>query len=556
MKLPLTILSLLIFSMFFIVSCGGGEGESPDTAAADTVITDTFTETGDTATTEESPDADTRYNVFIAALKKDLAASNAYGVSVAVMEKGVVTFVQAFGSKDAEGNVPLTTDTLMQIGSTTKQMTAAALLKKVEAGKLALDDSLEKLLPELEFSRDATWDDQITVHHLLSHQGGFYDWLPWDAVAEDAELRSYTYDIFDEQYFLMNPPGLFWNYSNPNFVFAGLLTETLDARFWSDIMHDDIFIPLGMSRTFLRKSEVEADGDYALSYGLGSDDLKSGAMGDVSMEFMPDPAWGRPAGLVWTTPKQMMLWADFMMQGNPGVLSDELRKKITEEQVTLYGDGISFYGYGQMLHRGYMSKAGDWYKIPVWEHGGNTLSFTNILYMLPEQDFAVCIISSAYDTDFSNSLDAAITTLAGLPTPSTDAPKNTVDPAVFDDHVGIYNDPNNLGKLIISREGDALKIEAPTLSQYGYKITPELTAITSDVFYMYIDGEPFDITFIRTGGSENSAYLRNRIFVAAREKEGQQRQLTRIPSPAEIERFIKSLKTYPKQEIPLPKYIR
>lgn len=487
---------------------GGGGADAGDDGGTDT-DTDTDTEGWDP-----------RFDAFAEALQEDLAESNAYGVSAAVMEDGVVTFAAAFGSKDPDGVEPLTPITLMQIGSTTKQMTAAALLQKVEGGLVAVDDTLEDTLPALEFALDGTWDDQITVHHLLSHQGGFYDWIPWDGPADDAELADYTYGTFDDSYFLMNPPGAFWNYSNPNFVFAGLLTETLDTRAWPDIMVQDLFQPVGMQRTFLRKAEVVADGDYALSWGLGVDDLATGFPGPVAMEEMPDPGWGRPAGLAWTTPTQMMAWARFLMDGDPAVLSDDLRAEITSPQVdTLYGMGTMSYGYGEFVETGYYALDGQWYETPVWEHGGNTMSFTHIFYVFPDLDFAVAICSSAYGTDFSHALDTAVTTLADLPAPA-EGWEYTVDPAEFDDHVGEYDDPWNVGSIIVTREGDALLVEAPTLEGYGYEVTPELTAISSDLFYVFVDGDPFDLTFVREEEDGLSTYIRNRSFVVTRVEAG------------------------------------
>jgi CubicO group peptidase (beta-lactamase class C family) len=84
----------------------------------------------------------------------------------------------ALGFKDIGRKVPLTPETLMQIGSTTKQMTATALLQKVEEEKVTLESTINDVLPDFEFKLDETWDDSITIHHLLSHQGGFYDWIP------------------------------------------------------------------------------------------------------------------------------------------------------------------------------------------------------------------------------------------------------------------------------------------------------------------------------------------------------------------------------------------
>jgi len=459
---------------------------------------------------------DPRFDAFAEALQDDLADSDAFGVSAAVLEDGEVTFAAAFGSKDPDGHEPLETTTLMQIGSTTKQMTAVALLRNVEAGQVSLDDSLSSALPDLSFSVDPTWSDQVLVRHLLTHQGAFYDYTPWDRTSDDADLASFAYGGFAAQEFLMAPPGVMFNYSNPNFILAGLISEELDSRMWPDIMVEDVFQPLGMTRTFLRRSEVEADGDYALSYGVGSDSLQTNTPGNVAMDQVPDPAFTRPAGLAWTTPTQMMAWAQFLMEGDPSVLSDTLRQQVTSPHVeTLMLPGHHLYGFGMFVWDGYATQDATWYEVPVWEHGGNTLSFSNVFFMLPDQDFAVVITSSGFVTDFSESVDAAVTTLADLPAPS-DPPSYPIDPATFDRHVGTYHDDYNVGDIIVTKQGDELFVEMPLLDQAGLTVEPELEASTNDIFVCTIDGTELELTFISEDPGGESVYVRNRLFVGTR----------------------------------------
>ncbi|NUP09491.1 MAG: beta-lactamase family protein [Polyangiaceae bacterium] len=456
---------------------------------------------------------DPRFDPFVDALLADLEDSDALGVSVAIMEGGNVTFAHAFGSKNIDGTEPLEPATLMQIGSTTKQMTGVALLRKVDAGAISLDDSLEQALPELEFYGDMTWDDQVRVHHLLSQQSGLADLTEWNGSANDSFLASRTYGYFATNEYLMNPPEAFWNYSNPNFVLVGVLTENLDTRAWPDLMKEDVFLPLGMDRTFLRKADVIADGDFSESYGVA---LSSGNIEPIAMDDIADSAWLRPAGLAWTTPTQMMNWAKFVMHGNTTVLSDELRAEIVKEHAdTLYGMGTMHYGYGMFVDRGYETEDGAYYEMPVWEHGGNTLSFTNILYMLPDQDFAIAICTSAYGTDFSHSVDAALTSLVDLPPPGR-APAYEVDPSQFVNHVGTYEDPFNVGQVIIAQEGDTLTISMPDLDEAGFDVDPDLYAISSDIFVVVIDGTQYDFTFVPAEEGGPSQYLRNRSFVATR----------------------------------------
>ncbi len=538
MKKKFFVLIAVLSGFVFFVACSDTKKGESD---VEPVVDDEADFSDDEQDDNDIAD-DSRFDHFIATLRKDLEKNKAYGVSVAIMEDGEVTFKIALGSKDGEGKEPLTTDTLMQIGSATKQMTAVALLQKIQEGKGGIDDNFEKLLPEVEFKNRKEWGEKITIRHLLTHQGGFYDWTEWNDRSDD-EMLYYTGRNYSRNYFLMNPPGIFWNYSNPNFSFAGIITEKLDSRPWSDIMREDIFLPLGMERTYLRKSEVASDGDYAQSYGFSIDDLESGKTGTVDIDAIADSAFTRPAGLVWTTPEQMMIWAQFIIDGNSEVLSDDLRAEITKPQVdTLYGEGITYYGYGMMVEKGYMSKAGNWYETDVWQHDGATISFTNSFYILPEHKFALSIISSGYGANFSDSVDAAITTIANLPKPS-DPPEYKVDFDKFDGHTGTFHDPNNVGTMIITREGDKLLVSAPTLEEYGYEVTPELQPLTSDIFIIYLNGDPYDITFIKEQGSGSSVYIRSRYFVLTRADTPEETKV--IPPKENVRKLMLKSKMFP-----------
>jgi CubicO group peptidase (beta-lactamase class C family) len=491
-------------------------------------------ETGDTGW-------EPRFDALVEAVLADLEASHAPGVSVAVLEDGVITFAAAFGSGHPDQQVDITADTLFQIGSDTKKQTAVALLQKVEQGLVSMDDTLATALPDLEFAYGPEWNDQVTLHHLLSHQGAFYDYAIWEPGEDDALLASWTYGTFAQQWFLMNPPGAFWNYSNPNFSLAGLVTEENDSRAWPDLMREDLYLPLGMERTFLRKAEVIADGDYAVGYGI---DPATGAMATREMETVTDHAWTRPAGLAWSTASEHLLFARFLMEGDPAVLSDELREEMFAEQVnTLYLDDELHYGYGLMVQRG-RELDGAFYRVPVWSHGGNTLAFTSLLEVLPEQGYAIAILSSGYGTDFSASADAAIRSLVleDLPEP-VDPPAYVIDTERFALHVGAYNDPWNVGPATVTQVGDSLHIDLPVLDQYGYDYEPELIALSSDIHYIEIDGYYYDLTFIPVAEGEPSTYIRNRSFVLSRVEEDEgTRGAPRTPSREDVARFLERAK--------------
>ncbi|HSW59154.1 MAG TPA: serine hydrolase domain-containing protein, partial [bacterium] len=173
---------------FFFVSCGESKKTNDESGTQDEEVNDSAVDEDEITNDEDTENP--LLDPFITALKADLEKSKALGVSASVMKGGKIIFSKSFGYKDVARKTPLTPETLMQIGSTTKQMTATALLKKVEEEKVTLENTINDVLPDLEFKLDETWDDSITIHHLLSHQGGFYDWIPWDYMPEDDMLEA------------------------------------------------------------------------------------------------------------------------------------------------------------------------------------------------------------------------------------------------------------------------------------------------------------------------------------------------------------------------------
>jgi len=90
--------------------------------------------------------------------------NRAVGIAAAVVKGQDTLLLEAYGKADVEGNVPMTVDTVIPIGSTTKQFTAAAILQLRDQGKLSLDDDITKWLPDFD-----TRGNKVTLRHLLSH---------------------------------------------------------------------------------------------------------------------------------------------------------------------------------------------------------------------------------------------------------------------------------------------------------------------------------------------------------------------------------------------------
>ncbi|MCB9780282.1 MAG: beta-lactamase family protein [Alphaproteobacteria bacterium] len=460
-----------------------------------------------------------RHDAFIAALEAELAAQDGPGVSAAIMEGGEITCRVALGFKDWETETPVDVDTLFQLGSTTKMFTSVALLQQIEAGTYGLETSLAETYPDSEFALGADWNDQIEMEHLLTHQGAFYDYIDWGAGPEDEDLAVWHDTVFFPYLWLMATPGDFWNYSNPNFDVAGLVVEHHDptGRWYRDIMEADVFGPLGMARTVMGNDHAEALGNYSESYGLWITATGEAREGEVPFEKTPDLAHGRPAGAnTWSTPTDMLHMARFLMDGDPAVLDDALRQSMTDKHVLVPSAawaGIG-YGYGVFVGDG-VDLSDGYHETPIWDHGGNTLSFTSAFYVLPEHDFAISVLSSGQGTSWGSSISTAMSTLVALGG-TTAAPSAPWDPDGLDAHVGTYVDENNVGEIVIWREGDSLHASMPLLESLGYVVTEELEPASTDTFWVLLDGYAYDLTFVDAGGDGESDYVVNRAFVGTR----------------------------------------
>lgn len=470
---------------------------------------------------------ESRFAALSEAVIADLEANRATGASVAVWIDGEVIWVNGFGTIDSStpggpARAP-GEDTLFMIGSDTKKLTALSLLQQVQAGVLSLDTTVAEVLPDLQMAYAPDFA-RATVRQLLSHQSGIVDGAEMATTTSDAALEAYAFGEFASGYYPLASPGRFWNYCNPGYSIAGLVDQRVDGRMYPDILEQDLFAPLGMRRTFARKSELDAD--FAPGNGYGGDPADT-TEGPVPFEELWDSGFSRPAGLVWSTPSDQMRLAAFLVDGNADVLAPELLRELVTPQVNTYPDLPGDYGLGISVEQG-LHVGERYYDVPVWYHGGDTLSHSSTFYILPEQRFAISILSNAGGDSFITSVLAAIESLVDLPAPSA-APPIPFEPAALDALTGTYVDEFNLGDVIVTRAGDTLQVDMPALNAAAIPYRRVMDPITTRVWLTEVAGEPADIAFI--DGPEGETYFRSRGFVAIRwPADGAARRSARAPA--------------------------
>lgn len=169
------------------------------------------------------------------------------GVAVAVMGDGKPVHVGTYGMADVAHKTPVTTRTVFEIASLTKQMTALAVMTLVEEGRLSLDD---RLIDWVE-NAPAAWAG-ITVDQLLSHTAGLAH--HFERTVDGVHLLEYSRDdmlgsAMSTQ--MVSKPGNDWNYSDQGYFLLGVIIEGVTGQAYAEFMQSTFFRPLGMGQTHL-----------------------------------------------------------------------------------------------------------------------------------------------------------------------------------------------------------------------------------------------------------------------------------------------------------------
>lgn len=455
---------------------------------------------------------DARFQPLVDQIQAEQTQLGAPGVAVLVMENGQITFAHGFGLKNPDGTDKVDAGTLFRIGSVTKMLTTTGLLELEASGQVALADPVTRAIPGFHVAAPAGAESTITVRHLLTHSSGLADYLGDKNTADqtDGLLSSFTTGQFSSIEYQMAPAGRMWNYSNPNFILAGLTLENVGGVPYRTAMQDRVFTPLGMHRTFWRGDDVISDGNYA--YGLTSD-----ASGNRLVEAPNayDSPWARPAGFAFSTVYDLARFVTFLEDGNPSVLPDPERMAMQTPQINMeqgLGD-LENYGYALFVDKGFFLHDG-FHATMLVTHGGDIYGFAADVYYVPSTKFAVIVLANADGAHFQNSIILALEMYAGLPAGTT-GPSFPIDPATFDSLAGNYQDDYNVGRVTIANTTDGLTISLPDVDAAHIPYDPKLVAVSPDNFALSIQGTQLLLSFLRDSAG-NPEYMRARAFVAKR----------------------------------------
>jgi D-alanyl-D-alanine carboxypeptidase len=344
--------------------------------------------------------AEMRANIDKAA--GDILAKNGVpSASVAVVRDGKIVYEHAYGLANVETKLAASPQMRYSIGSISKQFTAAAILMLAEEGKLSLDDKVIRWLPDLTRAGD------VTIRQILSMTSGYQDFWPQDyvmpmmmqPVTAPEILTGWAKKPLDFE------PGAKWQYSNTNYVAAGMIAEKVAGVPLLDFLQKRVFVPLHMTTV----SNTDAA-------PLGPEDpmrYLRYALGPVRPAPKEGRGWMFAAGELAMTAHDLALWDISMIDQT---ILKPASYRVMETEVELNNGVGSRYGLGVSIG------VADGRRII--SHGGEVSGFTARNEVYPDDHVAIVVLTNMDATGTPEQIAGSISkTIFASTDPAT--PKTT-----------------------------------------------------------------------------------------------------------------------------------
>ncbi|HEX6462693.1 MAG TPA: serine hydrolase domain-containing protein [Candidatus Saccharimonadales bacterium] len=304
------------------------------------------------------------------------------------------TFRARSGTAVRGTTIPVSWNSHVRIGSTTKTMVSTVILQLEAEGKLSINDKVEKWLPGV-IAGHGNNGERITIRNLLQHTSGLFDYIEADAMLETLVTPEGFYPNRYNTYTLRQlaalavahppnfAPGARWEYSNTNYIVAGMIIEAVTGQPWGKQLKDRIFIPVGMSHTSEPGNNPSLPVPFPRGYEIFGDDTPYYDTTEHNM------TWGSPAGSLISTPRDVNKFFRALMKGRllPPAQMAELKTTVP------MGADYEAIWPGARYGLGIFST-----KLPCggiyWHHGGDVIGYSNTNGVTPDGIKSAMVASS------------------------------------------------------------------------------------------------------------------------------------------------------------------
>ena len=303
------------------------------------------------------------------------------GLAIAVVQNGEVALVKAYGLRDVEAGLPLTTDTHFMICSITKSFTSTGLALLVDERRLDWEKPVRDYIPEFRL-HDAVATERITVRDLLCHHSGLprHDWIhlpgDWSPAQMLAAMRYLepSDDIRSA-----------YQYQNLGYLVAGMVAERISGQSWSEFTRARLTDRLHMTVTFTGE-DLAATADAAVPYSMD---------GDTRLRAKLYPIRTTAAGGINTSIASFANWLRLHLDKGEfegqRLLSANLIRELRTPRVHVrapefaeFGDAHYGLGFGMQTYRGER----------VVGHAGGWIGWSTLMTMLPDRGVGLGVFTN------------------------------------------------------------------------------------------------------------------------------------------------------------------
>jgi CubicO group peptidase (beta-lactamase class C family) len=300
------------------------------------------------------------------------------GAALGVLRDGQPT-IRGFGITSVDDPLPVTADTVFPLASISKTVTATAMMRLVEQGRVDLRASVRRYLPEFRVQDEAASRD-VTIWHLLTHTSGWEGQLSAVEHGDETLARFVASLSTDMQ---LAPPGAAWSYNNAGFGVAGRVIEVVTGKPFGDAVNDLVFRPIGLSLAFTRVGDIVTH-RFALGHRVGGDGVAT-----IVRPFTLGSTL--PAGGVAMSMADLLAYARFHLGDGTGTSGERVLTRASLDQMKA----------PQLRKQGYDDDMGvGWHlrtigSIRTAAHGGTFAGHILLLELVPDKNFAIAILTNA-----------------------------------------------------------------------------------------------------------------------------------------------------------------
>ena len=305
------------------------------------------------------------------------------GYAIGITENNKLVYQEYFGLANLSFDAPINEQSIFDIGSVSKQFTAACIAILQFQGKLSINDPIRKYLPEFPIAYS-----KVTISHLIFHTAGIRQWEMLEMLANKSLKDFYTNDIIlqllKDQNGLNFQPGEKYLYSNGGYIMLAEIIKRVSGKSLKNFAHANIFQPLGMNHTFFVDDKQQIIKNEVSSYGRNDDN---------SFFHFIDHNDSYGGSNLHTTISDLSLWQSNFANNKLAYGNDLIKLLLTQGKLN-NGETID-YAFG--------IETGNYNGIPCISHTGYISGFRTRMVIFPEINYSVTFITNIAEDIHSDS---------------------------------------------------------------------------------------------------------------------------------------------------------